>query len=215
MSTITAPAQAFPETGPAHAQFDAAAMRAALGTRAIVLVGMMGSGKSSVGRRLANRLDLPFVDADTEIEIAAGISIPEIFALHGEETFRSGERRVIARLLAAPRAFVLATGGGAYMNEKTRECIAERGISIWLKADPDVLMQRVRKRPNRPLLQTSDPETALRALLAQREPIYAHADITVISPDAPHEIVVEMALDSLKHYLASDRLTKGDRHGAD
>lgn len=180
---------------------DAAAIRAALGTRAVVLVGMMGSGKSSVGRKLAARLGLPFLDADTEIETAAGITIPEIFAQHGEATFRSGERRVIARLLGEKRALILATGGGAYMNPETRACIAQNGISVWLKADQDVLMRRVRKRANRPLLQTVDPEGTLRALLAEREPTYALADLTVISREEPHEVVVNAALASLATYL--------------
>jgi shikimate kinase len=180
---------------------DAAAVRAALGTRAVVLVGMMGSGKSSVGRKLAMRLGLPFIDADNEIETAAGITIPEIFAQHGEATFRSGERRVIARLLGENRALVLATGGGAYMNAETRTCIASRGIAVWLRADLDVLMRRVRKRANRPLLQTADPEGTLRALLTEREPFYALADMTVISCDEPHEIVVNAVLNGLAKHL--------------
>lgn len=185
----------------ADAPVDAAAIRAALGKRAIVLVGMMGSGKSSVGRKLAARLGLPFIDADTEIETAAGISIPEIFAQHGEATFRSGERRVIARLLGENRGMVLATGGGAYMNAETRACIAQKGISVWLKADQDVLMRRVRKRANRPLLQTADPEGTLRALLVEREPVYALADLTIISCDEPHEIVVNATLGALAKHL--------------
>lgn len=181
---------------------DAVALRAALGKRAIVLVGMMGSGKSSVGRKLALRLGLPFMDADTEIETAAGISIPEIFAQHGEATFRSGERRVIARLLGANKALVLATGGGAFMNAETRACIAEKGISVWLKADQDILMRRVRKRANRPLLQTADPEGTLRALLVEREPVYALADLAIVSCDEPHEIVVNATLAALTRHLA-------------
>ncbi len=180
---------------------DTAFVRAALGQRAIVLVGMMGSGKSSVGRRLGHRLGLPFADADTEIETAAGMAIPEIFAQYGEPTFRSGERRVIARILGEERAMVLATGGGAYMNPETRTCIAQHGIAVWLKADHDVLMRRVRKRANRPLLQTADPEGTLRRLLNEREPIYALADITVISKDEPHDKVVNAALSGLAHYF--------------
>ena len=176
-------------TSDTQGQEQAVRLREALGQRSIVLVGMMGSGKSSVGRRLAARLGLPFSDADVEIEQAAGMTIPEIFAAHGETFFRDGERRVIARLLTSgPR--VLATGGGAFMSEETRQRIAAHGVSIWLKAEPDVLMRRVRKRANRPLLQTPDPEGTLRALLAAREPVYALADITVQSHDTPHESVV-------------------------
>jgi shikimate kinase len=175
-------------------------IRERLGSRAVVLVGMMGSGKSSVGKRLAARLDLPFVDADAEIEAAAGMSIPDIFATHGEAEFRAGEVRVIARLLESGPV-VVATGGGAYMNERTRAAVAERGVSIWLKADLDVLMRRVRKRANRPLLQTADPEGTMRALLSAREPVYAEADITVESRDAPHETVVEGAIAALAERL--------------
>jgi len=164
---------------------------------------MMGSGKSSVGKRLATRLGLPFVDADTEIETAAGMSIPDIFAQRGETEFRDGERRVIARILATRSPLVLATGGGAYMNPDTRARIAEFGISVWLKADVDVLMRRVRKRSNRPLLRTADPEGTMRRLLAEREPVYSQADITVISSDDPHEIVVEAALAELERATSS------------
>ena len=176
-------------------------LRAALGQRAIVLVGMMGSGKSSVGRRLAGRLGLPFVDADTEIETAAHMTIPEIFAQRGEAEFREGERRVIARVLTTRAPLVLATGGGAFMNPETRERVKELGISIWLKAEPDVLMRRVRKRSNRPLLQTADPEATLRRMLAEREPVYALADITILSSDEPHEVVVGETIAALSDYL--------------
>ncbi|WP_439496462.1 shikimate kinase [Bosea sp. (in: a-proteobacteria)] len=182
---------------------DRDALRAALGQRAVVLVGMMGSGKSSVGRRLAGRLGLPFVDADTEIETAAGMSIPEIFAQRGESEFRDGERRVISRILATRAPLVLATGGGAYMNAETRARIAELGISVWLKAEADVLMHRVRKRSNRPLLQTADPEATMRRMLAEREPVYALADLTLISRDDPHDVVVEDALAALDRHLRS------------
>ena len=176
-------------------------LRAALGQRAIVLVGMMGSGKSSVGRRLAGRLGLPFVDADTEIETAAHMTIPEIFAQRGEAEFREGERRVIGRVLTTRAPLVLATGGGAFMNAETRARVKELGISIWLKAEPDVLMRRVRKRSNRPLLQTADPEATLRRMLAEREPVYALADITILSSDEPHEVVVGETIAALSDYL--------------
>jgi len=176
-------------------------LRAALGQRAIVLVGMMGSGKSSVGRRLAGRLGLPFVDADTEIETAAHMTIPEIFAQRGEAEFREGERRVISRVLTTRAPLVLATGGGAFMNAETRERVKELGISVWLKAEPDVLMRRVRKRSNRPLLQTADPEATLRRMLSEREPVYALADITILSSDEPHEVVVGETIAALDDYL--------------
>ncbi|HZM07060.1 MAG TPA: shikimate kinase, partial [Methylocella sp.] len=169
----------------------------ALGRRSIVLIGLMGSGKTSTGRRLAQMLNLPFADADAEIEIAAGMSISEIFAQHGESYFRDGERRVMARLLSGgPR--VLATGGGAFMNEETRARIAASGISIWLKADLDVLWRRVRKRSHRPLLQGGDPEQTLRALLEQRYPVYARADITIVSRDGPQERAVEDMIEGLE-----------------
>ncbi|CAM5197751.1 shikimate kinase [Bosea thiooxidans] len=180
---------------------DRADLRAALSGRAIVLVGMMGSGKSSVGRRLAGRLGLPFVDADTEIETAAGMTIPEIFAQRGEAEFRDGERRVISRILTTRAPLVLATGGGAFMNAETRERVKELGISVWLKAEPDVLMRRVRKRSNRPLLQTADPEATLRRMLAEREPVYALADLTILSSDEPHEVVVGETIAALGGYL--------------
>ena len=176
-------------------------LRAILGARAIVLVGMMGSGKSSVGRRLAARLGLPFVDADTEIETAAHMTIPEIFAQRGEAEFRECERRVISRVLTTRAPLVLATGGGAFMNAETRERVKELGISVWLKAEPDVLMRRVRKRSNRPLLQTADPEATLRRMLAEREPVYALADITILSSDEPHEVVVGETIAALGDYL--------------
>jgi len=176
-------------------------LRAILGMRAIVLVGMMGSGKSSVGRRLAARLGLPFVDADTEIETAAHMTIPEIFAQRGEAEFREGERRVISRVLTTRAPLVLATGGGAFMNAETRARVKELGISVWLKAEPDVLMRRVRKRSNRPLLQTADPEATLRRMLAEREPVYALADITIQSSDEPHEVVVGETIAALGDYL--------------
>jgi shikimate kinase len=178
----------------------AEAIREALGSRSIVLVGMMGAGKTSVGRRLSQRLGMPFADADAEIERAAGMSIPEIFTTHGEESFRTGERRVVARLLdAGPQ--VLATGGGAWINAETRERVRQSGVAVWLKADLDVLMRRVRKRSNRPLLRTEDPEATMRALIAERYPVYALADITVVSLDAPHDAVVDEILGALAVWL--------------
>lgn len=175
----------------------AAAIVAGLGRRSIVLVGMMGVGKSSVGRRLAARLSIPFVDADAEIEKAAGMSIADIFARHGEANFRSGEARVIARLLdGGPQ--VLAAGGGAFMNADTRAIMQTKAVSIWLSADLDVLMRRVGKRKNdRPLLQTADPAETLRRLLAEREPIYALADLTVKSRDVSHDAIVAEMMTAL------------------
>ncbi|CAM5761443.1 shikimate kinase [Bosea minatitlanensis] len=191
-ASMTAAAIQAPET---------ADLRHALGGRAVVLVGMMGSGKSSVGRRLAARLGMSFLDADTEIETAAGMTIPEIFAQRGETEFRDGERRVIARILATQAPLVLATGGGAFMNAETRARVKELGVSVWLKAEPDVLMRRVRKRSNRPLLQTADPEGTLRAMLAQREPVYALADLTIQSRDEPHEVIVGDIVAALERHL--------------
>ena len=169
----------------------------ALGARSIVLIGMMGAGKSTIGRRLAARLRLPFVDADSEIELAhAGMTIPEIFAEHGEPYFRDGEARVIARLLDQGPG-VLATGGGAVLREETRRRIRDKAISIWLKADADIILRRVKRRADRPLLQTADPAATVRQLLDQREPIYRSADITIASRDVPHERIVDECVAAL------------------
>jgi len=179
---------------------DLARLVQALGHRSIVLVGIMGCGKSTVGKRLAQRLGLEFVDADSEIERAANMSVSEIFAAHGEPYFRSGEERVIARLLReGPQ--VLATGGGAFMSPATRAEIAERGLSIWLKVDFETVMARVRRRATRPLLQNPDPEGTMRTLLAEREPVYAMASLIVQSKDVPHETVVDQIVVILAKYL--------------
>lgn len=177
-----------------------ARLRRALGSRSIVLVGLMGAGKSTVGRRLAGRLGLIFKDADIEIEAAAGLTIPDIFAIYGEPSFRDGEARVIARLLKAG-PLVLATGGGAFMRESTRARIAESGVSVWLKAELDVLMRRVRRRGNRPLLQTDNPEATMRDLMNLRHPIYAASDVTALSRDVAHDRVVQDVLEALDAYL--------------
>lgn len=181
----------------------APAILSRLGDRSIVLIGMMGVGKSSIGRRLGARLGIPFVDADDEIEKAAGMSIADIFARHGEAAFRSGEARVIARLLnGGPQ--VLATGGGAVMNPETRALIQERGVSIWLSAEFELLLRRINKRKaERPMLQTADPATTLRELLAKREPIYAQADLTVQSRDVPHDAVVAEIVERLAAFLGA------------
>ncbi len=164
--------------------------------RPIVLVGLMGVGKSTVGRRLASRLHLPFVDADREIEAAASLSIADIFERFGEEGFRDGERRVIARLIDG-RPKVVATGGGAFMNEQTRTLILDRAIAIWLDADIDVLVERVGRRDDRPLLHGRDPRAALTELAARRNPIYALAPIHVRSEPLPHEATVDAILKAL------------------
>lgn len=177
-----------------------ARLRRALGTRSIVLVGLMGAGKSTVGRRLAGRLGLIFKDADLEIEAAAGLTIPDIFAIYGEPGFRDGEERVIARLLRAG-PLVLATGGGAVLREATRARIAEFGVSVWLRADLDVLMRRVRKRGSRPLLQTGDPEATMRGLMEVRHPIYAVSDVVVYSREVSHDRVVQDVLEALAHHF--------------
>jgi shikimate kinase len=176
---------------------------AALGLRLVVLVGMMGVGKSTVGRRLAARLHLPFIDADTEIEAAAGMSIPEIFEAHGEPHFRDGEARVIARLLEGGPA-VLATGGGSFMREETRRRIGDKAVSIWLKADAEVIMRRVRRRADRPLLQNADPEAAVIRLIGEREPIYQFADLTIASREVPHDKIVDECVEALHAYLCGD-----------
>jgi shikimate kinase len=168
----------------------------ALGRRSVVLVGMMGAGKSSVGRRLAARLGVPFIDADSEIEAAAGMTIPEIFARYGEPYFRAGEARVLARLLDnGPQ--VLATGGGAVMDATTRALVAQKGVSIWLKADLDVLLRRTKRRSgDRPLGEQ------IAALLPQREPFYAQSDLTVMSRDDPHDAVIDDIVALLPQKLA-------------
>jgi len=173
-----------------------AEITAALGTRSVVLVGMMGAGKSTIGRRLAARLRLPFLDADTEIEAAAGMSIPDIFESHGEPHFRDGEARVIARLLDGGPG-VLATGGGAFLREETRERIRRKAVSIWLKADVDTIMRRVKRRADRPLLQTADPAATVERLVGEREPIYQAADLTIWSREVPHEKIVDECIDAL------------------
>jgi shikimate kinase len=192
-----------------------AAITAALGTRSIVLVGMMGAGKSTIGRRLSARLRLPFVDADTEIEQAhAGMTIPEIFAAHGEPYFRDGEARVIARLLDGGPA-VVATGGGAFMREDTRDRIRAKAVSIWLKADADIIMKRVKRRADRPLLQTADPSATVGRLIEEREPVYQGADLTIWSRDVPHDKIVEECIDALYALLCGDAAKQAqDKMGA-
>lgn len=169
--------------------------------RPVVMVGMMGAGKSAIGRRLAHRLGLPFVDADAEIERAAGATIADIFEKHGEAAFRDGERRVIARLLDGPIG-VLATGGGAFMDGETRARIKRRAISVWLKADLETLVERVSRRGHRPLLRNGDPREVLTRLMAQRDPFYAEADITVETGHAPAAATVERVVEALAAFRA-------------
>ena len=181
----------------------------ALGRRSVVLVGMMGAGKSTIGRRLAARLRLPFLDADIEIEAAAGMSIPDIFETHGEPHFRDGEARVIARLLDSGPA-VIATGGGAFMREETRNRIRDKAVSIWLKADVDIIMKRVKRRADRPLLQTPDPAATIERLIGERHPIYELADIAIASRDVLHEKIVEECLAALHANLCRANPTTGE-----
>lgn len=169
---------------------------AGLGTRSVVLVGLMGCGKTAVGRRLAPQLGLPFIDADEEIEKAAGKTIEEIFADHGEAYFRDRERRVMARLLAAGPQ-VLATGGGAFMSDETRENVRRAAISVWLKAELGLLVKRVSKRDHRPMLKGRNAETVMKELMETRYPVYATADIIVESRDVPHDTIVAEVIQAL------------------
>ena len=162
----------------------------------IALIGLMGAGKTMIGRRLAACLRLPFIDADTEIETAAGCTISDMFASRGEAEFRAGERRVISRLLDGP-PHVLATGGGAFLDPRTRAKIAEKSVSVWLRADLDVLVARCRRRANRPLLKGGEARTILAGLMAERYPVYAKADITIDSVDGPHDAVVDKIVGAL------------------
>jgi shikimate kinase len=166
-------------------------------SRTVALVGMMGAGKSSVGRRLAARLDVPFKDADGEIELAAGCSVSEIFERYGEAAFRDGERRVIARLLSEP-PHVMATGGGAFVDPQTRARLKESAVTVWIKAPVDILLDRVQRRDNRPLLRTPDPRGTLERLLNERAPFYAEADIVVESEEGPHSITTDRVFAALK-----------------
>lgn len=206
MPETAAPA---PANSPQEAEISAALER-----RSVVLIGMMGVGKSTIGRRLATRLRLPFFDADIEIEAAAGMSIPDIFLAHGEPYFRDGEARVIARLLNSGPA-VIATGGGAFTErEETRQRIRDKAVSIWLKADVDVIMKRVKRRADRPLLQTEDPAATVSRLLEAREPVYQSADLTILSRDVPHDRIVDECIDALHDRLCRKRRAGGPGNDA-
>ncbi len=181
--------------------------------KTIVLVGLMGAGKTSVGRLLAKRLDLEFIDADHEIEQAAQCSIEQIFESHGEAEFRDGERRVIARLLTGP-THVLATGGGAFMRKETRDAIRGRGISVWLRADLDLLLRRVSRRKNRPLLRNENPRQILEKLIEERYPVYAEADIVVDSGDRPPGTIVDTVIESIETFLGAGAGSGGAKNQA-
>ncbi len=190
-----------------------ARIRAALGSRTLVFVGMMGAGKTTLGRRVAQRIDIPFADVDQEIEKAAdGMTVSEIFAKYGEEHFRDVERRVIARLLAGGPQ-ILATGGGAFMNTETRAAIGRAGISVWIEADPGMLYQRLKHKTNRPLLAGPDPEGTLRRLVAERYPVYALADVTVASRDLPKDVMTEEILLALDAHFAKLAVAAGEVSG--
>lgn len=181
--------------------------------RTIVLVGLMGAGKSCIGRLLAGALDLPFVDADKEIEAAAGCTIDDIFTAHGEAAFREGERRVIARLLNQPK-MVLATGGGAFMDTETRNLIRERATSVWLRADLELLLRRTARRNNRPLLKRGEPREILKRLIEERYPVYAEADIMVDSVDGPPEMTLARVLNGLRRRERESACVAGSRRAA-
>ncbi|HVW55145.1 MAG TPA: shikimate kinase [Rhizobiaceae bacterium] len=186
-----------------QAKFDPTALTTRLGDRSIVFVGLMGAGKTVIGRKVSQMLDLPFIDSDHEIEEISRMTIPDLFDTYGETEFRALEQRVIERLLkTGPQ--VLSTGGGAFMNTETRRNIAERGISIWLEADLDLLMERVAKRPNRPLLRTPDPRAVMRRLMDERYPIYASARITVRTRDEKREIIAAEVLEGLAGLLDAE-----------
>jgi shikimate kinase len=181
---------------------DATMLLARLGERSIVLVGLMGAGKTAIGRKLAQMLGLPFVDSDHEIEAVSRMTIADLFEQYGEAEFRALEQRVIERLLkSGPRIF--STGGGAFMNEQTRRGIAEHGVSVWLKADLDLLMQRVAKKPNRPLLRNPDPRAVMMRLMEERYPVYAAADIAIQTRDERREVIAAEVLTALKAKLCA------------
>lgn len=182
-----------------------------LGDRPLVLVGMMGAGKTTVGRRLANRLGRHFLDSDEEIETAAGMSIEDMFANHGEADFRAGEARVIARLLKDTN-IVLGTGGGAFIQPDTRALIKQQALSVWIKAEFELLFARVSRRSNRPLLKTANPRETLKGLIDARYPVYAEADVTVVSTDVPQDQVASDVIDALLTYLGSTKTFESATH---
>lgn len=184
-------------------------LREKLGSRSIVFVGLMGAGKTAIGRKVAQILGMPFIDSDHEIETVSRMTIPELFDLYGEPEFRSLERRVISRLIEEGGR-VVSTGGGAFMNEETRSAIAANGVSIWLKADLDVLMERVVKNRNRPLLRNPDPRAVMQRLMNDRYPVYALADVTVLTRAESKEVIADEAIAALAAYLDGSRTVKDD-----
>jgi shikimate kinase len=184
----------------------AKSIRERLGHKSIVLVGLMGAGKSTVGKKLATLVELPFFDADHEIEKVSTMTIPELFESYGEAEFRDLERRVIARMLE-DGPIVLATGGGAYMNDQTRRTIASEGVSLWLKAELDVLMARVVRKQNRPLLKNDNPRRVMERLMAERHPVYAQADLTINSREEKKEIIAFEAMQAIAHHLDGISIT--------
>lgn len=188
-------------------------IRDRLGKRSVVIVGLMGAGKSTIGRKAAQMLDIPFADADHEIEAVSRMTIPELFEAYGEPEFRALERRVIARLLKqGPQ--VLATGGGAYMNADTRRAIARNGVAVWLKADLDVLMERVSRKQNRPLLKNADPRGTMQKLIDDRYPVYAEADVTVLSRDEKKDIIAGELVHALGEHLKARRFRQSGKSEA-
>ena len=188
---------------------EAGAVKAMLGKRSVVLVGLMGAGKSTIGKRVAQMLGVNFIDADSEIETASRMSIPELFERYGEAEFRDLERRVIRRILrTGPK--VLATGGGAFMNEQTRKAISRAGISVWLKADLDVLMERVGRKSNRPLLKTADPRATMQDLMDKRYPFYSRSEITIISRDEKKEVMAGEVVDALFAIANKDKIAESE-----
>jgi len=186
---------------PILAADDAAGLRSRLGVRSIVFVGLMGAGKTAIGRRVSSMLDLPFTDSDHEIESVSRMTVPDLFERYGEAEFRALEQRVIARLLeTGPQ--VLSTGGGAFMNEQTRGAIAAHGLSVWLKADVDILLDRVSKKQNRPLLQNANPRAVLERLMVERYPVYALADVTVPTRDERKEVIAGEVVEALERHLS-------------
>lgn len=186
---------------------------ARLGSRSIVFVGLMGAGKTAIGRKVAAMLDLPFVDSDHEIESVSRMTIPDLFERYGEAEFRALEQRVIARVLeGGPQ--ILSTGGGAFMNGQTRDAIAEHGLSVWLKADVDTLLDRVSKKQNRPLLKTADPRAVLEKLMVERYPVYALADVTVLTRDERKEVIAGEVIDALNRHLAGGEAAQRSFGGA-
>ncbi|HWK13497.1 MAG TPA: shikimate kinase [Rhizobiaceae bacterium] len=181
-------------------------LRAALGTQTIVFVGLMGAGKTAIGRKVAAALELPFVDSDHEIELVSRMTVPELFSRYGEAEFRALEQRVILRLLAEG-PHVLATGGGAYMNAETRMAIRQHGMSIWLRADLDTLMGRVAKKQNRPLLQTADPRGTMKRLMDERYPVYAEADVCVDTRDDRRETIATEVIAALAARITGEGVT--------